>query len=92
MADTFDHIFPESPKTNEGEDKSGLTHKEESKARRKTDAEDQEAIRQELAKHSHLLNDLGDSLYNIVTGQVASSAITVEKALNIGTDEGQIRL
>ena len=67
MADTFDHLFSESPKKNEGEEKSGLTHMEESKSRRKTDADDREAIRQDLAKHSHPLIKPDCSLYNIVT-------------------------
>lgn len=84
MSDTFDHMFPEDPRKKKGEDESGMKHKEESISRRKTDAEDREAIRQELAKHSHPLNDHSDRLYNIVTGQIASPEINVEQALDIG--------
>ena len=84
MSDTFHHIFPENPKKNKSEDEKGLKHKEESNSRRKTDAEDREAIRQELAKHSHPLNIHGDWLCKLATGQIASLEINVEEALRIG--------
>lgn len=84
VSDVFEHIFPEDHKKNKGADECSLKHKEESNSRRKSDAEDREAIRLELAKHSHPLNDSSDCLYNIVTGQIASPEINVEESLSIG--------
>ena len=65
-------------------DSSQTKHKEEGNKRRKLDFDDRETISSELAKHSHLLTNPCEVLYNIVNGQVAPTDVNVDYAVDIG--------
>lgn len=58
--------------------------KEEGTNRQKLDKEDREKICSELQKHIHPLDSGTDKLINVVTGCVASVAVNVQNALEIG--------
>ena len=67
---------------------SGHTHKEESKARIKSDAEDRKALRERLALCMHPLVDIDNhptGLLNIATNEiVTNSSVNVDRAIEIG--------
>ena len=65
-------------------DSSQTKHKEEGNKRRKLDFDDRETISSELAKHSHLLTNPCEVLYNIANGQVAPTDVNVDYAVDIG--------
>ena len=59
-------------------------HKEQGEKRQELDKKDRQKILDELWRHSHPLNDRSESLYNIVTGQVASTDdVNVHDAIQI---------
>ena len=62
-------------------------HKEQVDKRPELDKEDRQKILDELWRHFHPLNDRSESLYNIVTGQVASTDdVNVHDAIQIGQE------
>lgn len=63
------------------------THKEETKARLKSDSTDRESIRNKLALCINPLNPTShpSNIVNIVSGQVADNNVNVQDAVSIGT-------
>lgn len=63
------------------------THKEETKARLKSDGTDRESIRNKLALCIDPLNPAShpSNIVNIVSGQVADNTVNVQDAVSIGT-------
>ena len=71
-------------KDHEDDKRKRLKHKEEGEKRRQADQKDRDSILMELEKHTHSLTDNEPTLYNIVNGQVATSSIKVQHALETG--------
>lgn len=59
-------------------------HKEEMKHRRMLDARDRALIETQMERYPHPLEDHRPHLYNPVTGQIASSDVTVTNSIEIG--------
>ena len=83
IARTLELCFPEK-KTRKSTSDNEIRHKEEGQKRREADHIDRNNILTELGKYSHPLEDRCDSLYNIVSGQVAPPEVNVAEATDIG--------
>ena len=70
-----------------GQDKIGTHHKEESNARKQTDAFDRDDIRDTLTASISPLDTSShhSCLVNIVTGLLAPSNVNVDSSVTIGT-------
>ena len=73
-------------------DQPSQYHKEESAGRRRTDAADRLKLQQKLEHAVDPLDPTGhpQELFNIVTGQIASTSANVHKALELGKESLQV--